>query len=285
MPQTSREIFFEHYSGDTDQYGFDLATYKSWERRIRFLYKQWFGVTMVGVENIPDEGRAVLCGNHSGGLPLDGFMLYDGMINYHPNPRRLRFLVAEFVRKLPIAGDMIRGFGGIPAKYDIAVKLLENEELVLFYPEAEKGTGKLYKDRYHLIDFNPGFVKAAIETGSPIVPITTVGGDEIYPLLANVKPFAKLMGAPYWPITPFFPWLPFPFNVIPLPIKFLICVGKPIKLDYPPKKAEDHDLIKKIAGEIQQQIQTELDDLLKLRKCAFTKWDAEEVKAYFRHRI
>ncbi len=285
MPQTSREIFFERYSNATDQYGFDLAAYKSWERRIRFLYQQWFGVTMVGVENIPAEGRAVLCGNHSGGLPLDGFMLYDGMINYHPNPRRLRFLVAEFVRTLPVAGDMIRGFGGIPAKYDIAVELLENEELVLFYPEAEKGTGKLYKDRYHLIDFNPGFVKAAIETGSPIVPITTVGGDEIYPLLANVKPLAKLMGAPYWPITPFFPWLPFPFNVIPLPIKFLICVGKPIKLDYPPEKAEDHDFIKGIAEEIQQQIQTELEDLLKMRKCAFAKWDAEEVKAYFGHRI
>ncbi len=276
--------FFERYAGEEDKYGFSLDSCKSSERFFRFLYKTWFNVTLLGMENIPDSGRAVLCGNHSGVLPLDGAMLYDGIIQFHPNPRRVRFLVNEFIRKTPVAGDIIRGFGGVPAKYDVATELLNKDELVLFYPEAEKGTGKLYKDRYHLIDFNPGFVKAAIETGSKIIPITTVGGDEIYPLLGNLKPVAKMMGAPYWPITPFYPWLPFPLNAVPLPIKLLICIGKPIDLGYPPEKAEDHELLESIARKIQNDIQNELDGLLALRKSPFRKWNAEKVKGFLEHR-
>lgn len=276
--------FFERYKGEEDKYGFSLDSCKSSEAFFRFLYQKWFGVTLLGLENIPSSGRAVLCGNHSGVLPLDGAMLYDGIIQFHPHPRRIRFLVNEFIRKSPVAGDIIRGFGGIPAKYDVAIELLHKDELVLFYPEAEKGTGKLYKDRYHLVDFNPGFVKAAIETSSKIIPITTVGGDEIYPLLGNLKPVAKIMGAPYWPITPFFPWLPFPFNAIPLPIKMLICIGKPIDLGYPPEKAEDHELLEEIAHKIQNDIQSELNDLLALRRSPFARWNADEVKEYLERR-
>lgn len=275
--------FFEKYQGDADKYGFSLDSCKSSEKFFRFLYQKWFNVTILGLENIPESGRAVLCGNHSGGLPLDGAMLYDGIIQFHPHPRRIRFLVNEFIRQSAVAGNIIRGFGGVPAKYDVATELLHNEELVLFYPEAEKGTGKLYKDRYQLVDFNPGFVKAAIETSSKIIPITTVGGDEIYPILGNLKPIAKIMGAPYWPITPFFPWLPFPLNAVPLPVKLLICVGKPIDLGYPPEKAEDHELIESIARKIQDDIQSELNDLLAIRKSPFCKWNVEKVNEALGH--
>ncbi|MDZ4837960.1 MAG: lysophospholipid acyltransferase family protein [Candidatus Melainabacteria bacterium] len=284
MESSTSTDFFERYSGEEDQYGFSLESCKTSEKYFRFLYQKWFQVTIVGLENIPSEGRAVLCGNHSGVLPLDGCMLYDGIIQFHPQPRRVRFLVNEFIRSMPVIGDTIRGFGGVPAKYDVAIELLKKEELVLFYPEAEKGTGKLFKDRYELIDFNPGFIKAAIETGSKIVPITTVGGDEIYPLLGNLKPVAKIMGAPYWPITPFYPWLPFPFNAIPLPIKLLICIGKPIDLGYPAEQAENRPLLESEAAKIQQDIQAQLNDLLAIRKSPFTKWDAEDVKDFLEHR-
>jgi 1-acyl-sn-glycerol-3-phosphate acyltransferase len=135
--------FFERYKGDEDKYGFSLDSCKSSEAFFRFLYQKWFCVTIVGLENIPASGRAVLFGNHSGGLPLDCAMLYDGIIQFHPQPRRIRYLVNEFIRKAAIAGNVIRGFGGVPAKYDVAIELLKKEELVLFYPEAEKGTGQV----------------------------------------------------------------------------------------------------------------------------------------------
>ncbi len=278
-----RTKFFERYAHEADDYGFCMKTYEDYERFFRFLFDHWFSVAMVGIENIPSQERAVLCGNHSGVLPLDAFMLYEGIINQHPSPRRIRFLVNEFIRNTPGAGSLIRGFGGVPAKYDVAIELLNKEELVFFYPEAENGTGKLYKDRYKLCSFNPGFVKAAIQTNSTIVPITTVGGDEIYPLLGNLKSVAKIMGAPYWPITPFYPLLPFPFSAMPLPVKMLICVGKPFKLNYSVDKANDHEFIEGIAKRIQHDIQMELNDLLKLRRSPFSKWNLEKVKAYHQH--
>jgi 1-acyl-sn-glycerol-3-phosphate acyltransferase len=287
QPKTQNEVsprdkFFARYRDDEDSFGFDLNKCKESEVLFRFLYEKWFGVTMVGLENIPAEGRAVLFGNHSGVLPVDGMMLYDGILNHHPAPRRIRFLVNEFIRKSPGLGTVIRGFGGVAADYELSKRLLETEELVCFYPEAEAGTGKLFKDRYRLREFHQGFVRGAIETNSPLVPIITIGGDEIYPLLANLKPVADLMGAPYWPVTPFYPLLPFPFNAIPLPVKLLICVGKPFKLDYAPENAQDYNLTTQIAHNIRQDIQHQINDLLAMRKSPFSKWDVEKVESYMR---
>lgn len=273
--------FFERYRDDEDEYGFSLESCKKSEPFFRFLYKKWFQVVIIGIENIPADGRAILYGNHSGVLPLDGVMLYDGIIQNHPSPRRVRFLVNESIRTAPVAGDIIRGFGGVPAKYEIALDLLAKEELVFFYPEAEEGTGKLFKDRYQLVHFSPGFVRAAIQTETKLVPVITVGGDEIYPLLGNLKPVADLMGAPYWPITPFHPLLPFPFNAMPLPVKMLICIGKPFILDHPPEAADDHMLVDREVAKLRLNTQTTLDDLLTIRKGPFSKWNITEAKAYF----
>lgn len=278
---SSRDRFFERYKGVEDEYGFDVNDYAALEVFIRFFYEKWFSVTAIGLKEMSTDGKAVLFGNHSGVLPIDGCLLYDGIINYHQDPRRIRFLLTDFLLKAPIIGKSLRGFGCVPADYEVSVKLLERNELVFFYPEAEEGTGKLFKDRYKLVNFHPGFVRAAIATGAPVIPVITVGGDEIYPLLGNLKPVADLMEAPYWPITPFYPWLPFPFNAIPLPIKMLICVGKPFTLDFPPEKAEDHDFVTEIANELRSQTQEKLNGLLELRKSPFRKWNRENVTKYW----
>lgn len=280
LESTHSADFFERYRDVQDEYGFDLKTCKDAEPFFRFLYKKWFKVALVGLENIPSEGNAILYGNHSGVLPLDGVMLYDGIIQKHPSPRRIRFLVNEFIRTAPGGGKIIQGFGGVPAKYEVAIDLINKGELVFFYPEAEKGTGKLYKDRYKLVEFNPGFVKAAIETQTKLIPVVTVGGDEIYPLLGNLKPAADAIGAPYWPITPLFPWLPFPFSAIPMPVKLLICIGKPFELDLPPDKSDDHSLLQLETNKLRQDIQSKLNDLLAIRRSTFKEWDIEKVREY-----
>ncbi|CAN5562661.1 hypothetical protein BH10CYA1_BH10CYA1_26310 [soil metagenome] len=151
---------------------------------------------------------------------------------------------------------------------------------MFFYPEAEKGPGKLYKDRYKLAEFHGGFVRAAIATGSPLIPVATIGGDEIYPLFANFKPAAKLLEWPYFPLTPFFPWLPFPFNTVPLPVKIMVAVWPPLKLNYPPEAAEDEKLVAAITSDIQKDIQAKVTDLLAIRTSPFAKWDMEQVNAY-----
>lgn len=278
--RSSRTRFFERYKNDVDEFGFNLASCAGFERFIRFLYRKWFGVQIAGLENIPEKGNAVLFGNHSGVLPIDGCLLYDGIVNYHPDPRRVRYLVTKFLLTKPLIGKWLRGFGAIPPDYEVATKLLRRQDLVFFYPEAEKGTGKLFKDRYKLVEFHSGFVRAAIATESPLIPVVTIGGEEIYPLLGNIKPLAKLLKAPYFPVTPFFPWLPPPFCLIPLPTKIMTCVWRPFKLKYPPEAAEDEKLIDEITNDIRNDIQAKVNDLLEIRTSPFKRWNMDKVHAY-----
>ncbi len=275
-----RNRFFKQYENAVDEYGFDPNSYVGVEKFTRFLYEKWFGVQVAGLGNVPSDGGAVLFGNHSGGIPIDGFLLYDGLINHHPAPRRLRFLVTKFLLKAPAVGKTLQGFGCIPPDYEVSTKLLRNQELVFFYPEAEKGTGKLYKDRYKLAEFHAGFVRAAIETGSPLIPVATIGGDEIYPMFANFEALAKMIDWPYYPLTPFFPWLPFPLNAVPMPVKIMIAVWPPFKLKYPTEAANDEKLVAEIANDIQGDIQAKVTDLLAMRTSPFAKWDMEKVNAY-----
>ncbi len=267
-----RPEYYSQYDGSTDEFGFDPKTIERWQLFFQFLYEGYFQVKTVGLENIPQNGRAILVGNHSGVLPMDAFMTHTAVLLHHPAPRRIRYLSHRCLLDSRLFGDLIRGIGGVPASYDVAKRLLEDEELVFFYPEGTKGTGKPFSMRYRLYDFDPGFVKAAIATGSPIVPITTIGGDEIYPLLADLKPLARVMRTPYWPVTPTFPWLPFAASCIPLPVKFLIKVGKPIHLDYAPEQASDRRLRLRLARSIQYEIQRELNELLRMRESPFAGW-------------
>jgi 1-acyl-sn-glycerol-3-phosphate acyltransferase len=267
----------ELYGDQSDPYGFNCDTLFKFEIFIRYLYEEYFQVETVGIENIPANGRAILIGNHSGVIPIDAFLIYTAFLNLHPSPRRMRFLVHKWLLSTPGARDIIKGSGGVPATYKTAMELLEKEELVFFYPEGAKGTGKPFSMRYRLDDFDPGFVKAAIETHSPIIPITTVGGDEVFPLLGNLKSVARVMGTPYWPITATHPWLPFTTSCMPLPVKLLIKIDKPIYLDYPKAKGSDRQLRKEIAHNMQYDIQRQLNQLLKIRKSPFAKWDLETI--------
>ncbi len=267
-----RPEYYSRYEGETDEFGFDPETVKQWQPFLQFLYEEYFQVQASGINNIPQNGRAVIIGNHTGVLPIDAFMTFIAVLLHHQSPRRIRCLTHTFLRSNRYVKDLICGFGGVPAKYDIAKKLLEDDELVFFYPEGPRGTGKPFPMRYRLCDFDHGFVKAAIATGSPIIPITTVGGDEIYPLLANIKSVARLLDAPYWPVTLTGPWLPFMSSCIPLPIKLLINTGTPIYLNYPPERATDRQLHIRIAREIQYDIQRELNSILRERRSPFVGW-------------
>lgn len=273
-----RKDFCWRYEHQEDDYGFDLDSFLTYEPIFRFFYEEFFKVQTIGIENIPDEGRTLIVGNHSGVLPVDAWMLYCANYNLHPHPRRIRFLVVDYLLSPPLTGHVFRSSGGVPASHEVARELLENDEIVCIYPEGTRGTGKPFSQRYRLCDFHPGFVKEAIETNSPIVPVTTVGGDEIYPLLARMEKVARVMGAPYWPVTPIFPWLPFPTSAIPLPVRMLIKVGKPIYLNYSPEQARDKKLRMRIARDIQYEIQRELNFLLRNRKSLFAEWDIDKVR-------
>ncbi|HEY9683024.1 MAG TPA: 1-acyl-sn-glycerol-3-phosphate acyltransferase [Oculatellaceae cyanobacterium] len=273
-----RKEFFARYEDTADEYGFDLNAVRFWEPLCRFFFEDYFQVKVLGLENIPSEGGAILIGNHSGVLPVDAFMLFESMYHNHPSPRRIRYLAHEWFNQTPSLKGFVCGLGGVPARFSVAMKLLEKEELVFFYPEGLRGVSKPFSKRYQTMEFNPGFVKAALLTGKPIIPIATVGLDEIYPLLGTIPFVAKLWGTPFYPVTYTFPWLPFPSSCIPLPIKTLIKIGKPVYLNYPPEAALDRGLRTRLAREFQNLTQRELDFLLSKRKSPFADWDLEALR-------
>lgn len=267
--------FYKRYAGLEDEFGFEMETFARWERYFRFLNEEYFRIKIKGLENIPGEGRLLLCGNHSGLLPVDGGLLTSALCKEHPEPRRVRFLATDWFFSTPGLREWAMETGCVRATKENAVKLLENDEIVGIYPEGLRGVGKTFRERYRVHDFHPGFVQLAIQTQTPLVPIATVGGDEIFPNFVNVKSMARLTKMPFFPVTTTFPWLPFPLMFVPLPVRWLIKIHEPIKLDYPPEKANDRKLTLKIAREIQYTIQRDLNELLRERKSVFSGWDGD----------
>ena len=196
---------------------------------LRPLYRHWWRVETSGLENVPASGPALVVGNHAGTLPFDALMVALALLDEHPAHRSLRMLAADLAFDLPIVAPLARKSGNTLACAEDATRLLEAGELVGVWPEGYKGLGKPYRERYHLQRFGRGgFVEVALRTGSPIVPVAVVGSEEIYPMLANLRRVARLLGFPYFPVTPTFPALG-PLGAIPLPSKWLIEFCPPIE--------------------------------------------------------
>ncbi|MFN2320033.1 MAG: lysophospholipid acyltransferase family protein [Dermatophilaceae bacterium] len=262
-----------HATGDysVDEFGFDADfTENVWLPLLRPIYEKWFRVEVRGVENIPATGGALVVANHSGTVPVDGLMTQVAIHDAHPAHRHLRMLGADLVFGLPFVGSNARRTGSTLATASDAERLLSQGELVGVYPEGFKGVGKPFSERYKLQRFGRGgFVSAALRTGVPIIPCSIVGAEEIYPLIGNISVLARLMGAPYFPVTPFFPLLG-PLGLIPLPSKWIIAFGEPVDTSaIGPGGAEDPMLIFDLTDQIRETIQQRLYSLLMQRRSAF----------------
>ncbi len=254
---------------EVDDYGFDPElTERFLLAAVRPLKEKWFRVEVRGAENIPAEGGALVVSNHSGTVPVDGLMT---MVSVHDaTGRHLRPLGADLVFRMPFVGELARKSGATMACNEDAQRMLSGGELVGVWPEGFKGIGKPYSDRYKLQRFGRGgFVSAAIRTGVPIVPCSVVGAEEIYPLVGNVPALARLLGIPYLPITPFFPWLG-PLGLVPLPSKWLIEFGEPIRSDtYDEGSADDPMLVFNVTDQVRETVQQTLYSLLMQRRSVF----------------
>jgi 1-acyl-sn-glycerol-3-phosphate acyltransferase len=237
---------------------------------MRPLYHRWFRVEVRGIENIPSEGGALIVGNHSGTVALDAVMTQVAVLDEHPAHRSLRMLGADLVFSLPGVSEIARKSGATLACTEDAERLLRGGNLVGVWPEGFKGIGKPFSERYKLQRFGRGgFVSTALRAGVPIIPCSIVGAEEIYPMIGNAKTLARLLGFPYFPVTPTFPWLG-PLGAIPLPTKWAIQFGEPIPTDgYPPEAAEDPMLMFNLTDQVREQIQHTLYKLLVQRRSVF----------------
>jgi 1-acyl-sn-glycerol-3-phosphate acyltransferase len=256
---------------EVDEFGFDPELTDTVLMALaRPLYKRWFRVEVRGIENIPDTGGALVVANHSGAIALDSLMTSVAVHDEHPQRRFLRMLGADLVFQTPFLGELARKGGVTLASNPDAERLLSSGELVGVWPEGFKGIGKPFSERYKLQRFGRGgFVSAALRTRTPIVPCAIVGAEEIYPILGNMPLVARLLGLPYAPITPTFPWLG-PLGLVPLPSKWLIEFGTPLPTDvYGPGAAEDPMLVFDLTDQVRQTIQQTLYALLVQRRSVF----------------
>jgi 1-acyl-sn-glycerol-3-phosphate acyltransferase len=256
-------------SEEVDDFGYDPV----YETRVKpfldFLYSTYFRVEATGVENIPAEGRCLLVANHSGTLPFDGLMIRAAVKREHPNPRDVRWLAEDFIFHFPFIGSFTTRIGAVRACQENAERLLRQESLVAVFPEGMKGTGKLFRNRYRLQRFGRGgFVKLALRTRTPLVPVAVLGGEETQPLLARLDGLGKPLGFPYVPITPTFPLLG-PLGLAPAPTKWRIVFGAPIRFNEGPESADDELLIGRFAEQVRGTIQEMVDELVRGRQSVF----------------
>ena len=255
-----------------DPFGMDRDLVEVARPFLNFMYRSWWRVATEGLEHVPAEGRALLVGNHSGVLPWDGAMITVAVAEDHPaqNQRLVRSLYLHWFSTLPFIAPALAALGNVPGIPENAVRLLERDELVCVFPEGVKGVGKLFKDRYQLARFGRGgFVQAAIRARAPIVPVAVVGAEEIYPMLANAEPIARIFGMPFFPITPFFPWLG-PLGVIPLPTRWSITFGEPLATDmYDPAEADNPLTVLGLSELVRSRIQETIDAKLVARRSLF----------------
>jgi 1-acyl-sn-glycerol-3-phosphate acyltransferase len=215
-----------------DPYGMSPAYWRRLLLPSVMLYRYYFRVETSGIEKLP-AGRVLVVANHAGQLPFDGAMLGMALLLEAEPPRLARAMGEFWIPSLPWVSVAAARTGALVGTPSNCVHMLENGECVMVFPEGVRGINKLYSQRYQLQRFGTGFLRLALETHTPIVPVGIVGSEEQQPGLANFRPLARLLGMPAFPITPTFPWLG-PLGLLPLPVKYRIHFGEPMHFEGDP---------------------------------------------------
>ncbi|MBX3272755.1 MAG: acyltransferase family protein [Sandaracinaceae bacterium] len=192
---------------------------------LRWFHETYFRVEAHGLAHVPEGGRALLVGNHSGQLAYDGMLVSSALFFDKEPPRMTRAMIERFFIETPVVGTLMTRMGQLTGIQENAERLLvEEEALVLVFPEGARGGGRVWADRYRVLGFSQGFLRLAMRTGAPIVPFAFIGGEEMCPSLSRGEPLAKVLGLPYLPLVP---WgLP-----LPAPVKVHIHFGAPIRVE------------------------------------------------------
>jgi 1-acyl-sn-glycerol-3-phosphate acyltransferase len=252
-----------------DDWGRSERVYQLMEPLLNFYYRYWFRCEVEGIEHVPAGGGALLASNHSGAVPPDGPMIMQAIRNEHPSPRAVYMLGEHWFKGYPGIGMLANKIGLVAAHPANAHRLLRDEgKLALVFPEGQKGSRKLYWQRYKLRRFGRGgFVKTAIRAGVPIVPIAVVGAEEAMPIFAHVRALQRLTGLIYFPINHAFPHFGLLAGLMYMPAKFRIRFLEPVSFDEQgPDAADDVAFVQRASDDIRARIQASLNEMLRARK-------------------
>ncbi len=215
-----------------------------------WIYRSYFKVDVYGLENVPSHGRAMLIGNHSGGVAIDAAMVMGSMLLDAEPPRLPQAMIDRFIHQFPGASKIMSRTGQFTGNPDQAIRLLRDDRLLLVFPEGARGTAKLAKDADTLVGFGTGFMRLALETKSPIIPFGFVGGGEALPTVANLKTLGRLIGIPYIPVTK---W----GLLVPKPTRFQLLYGKPMVFEGSGHERDE------VCGAMVDEVKTRISDLIR----------------------
>ncbi len=208
------------------------------------VYRHWLRVETRNIERVP-TGRVLLIGNHAGNtFAYDGAMLGMAMLLEAEPPRMVRGMAEYYLPQIPYFTILMHRAGSVVGTPENCTQLLEQGECVAVFPEGQRGFVKTWDKRYQLQRFGTGFMRLALETDTPIVPVGIVGSEEQSPAVANLRWLGRLFGSPAFPITPTFPWLGLA-GFVPFPVKFRIHFGKPLRFEGDANE-EDAQIEKKV---------------------------------------
>lgn len=250
-------------SAGVDAFGLDPQWTKYALACVAFLHRHYFRTEVFGAENVP-EGRVLLIANHSGQVPIDGALIGASLFMDVEPPRFMRAMVEKWTQTLPFVSLLFARVGQVVGIPENAKLLLENEQALLVFPEGARGISKPFAKRYQLEDFGLGFMRLAIETDTPIVPVAVIGGEEQYISVGNFESLAKVLRMPSFPILP---QLLLPFGALPLPTRYRITFGEPMRFG---GDADDDDaVVEEKVFVVKATIQSMVNRGLKARKSVF----------------
>jgi 1-acyl-sn-glycerol-3-phosphate acyltransferase len=247
----------------TDQFGLDPQWTKWALASVAFLHRRYFRTEVHGAANVP-TGRVLLIANHSGQIPIDGALIGAALFMDVEPPRFMRAMVEKWTQTLPFVSMLFARVGQVLGVPENAQRLLEQGEALLVFPEGARGISKTFDHRYQLTDFGLGFMRLAIETGTPIVPVAVVGGEEQYISVANVDTLARLLRMPSFPVIP---QLLLPGGQLPLPTKYRVYFGEPMHFAGDPD--DDDAVMEEKVWVVKSMIQSMLNRGVKDRKHVF----------------
>lgn len=220
-----------------DRWGFHARTAERTLMASWPLYHHWFRVETHGIDRIP-KGRALLISNHAGQVALDAAMICAAVFFEGSPPRIVRGMGEYWLPTLPFVSEIMVRTGSVVGTRTNCIDMLNRDEVVIAFPEGVRGMNKLFWERYQLQEFGQGFLRLALETNTPIVPVAVVGSEEQAPGLANLRPLAQLFNMPAFPVTLTWPWLG-PLGMVPLPVKYRIYFGEPLHFEGNPNDEDE----------------------------------------------
>jgi len=242
-----------------DPFGLELDFTKAAIAPVLWLYRNYFRVETHGIEQVP-QGRVMLISNHSGQLPLDGAMIAMSLLLEAEPPRVVRAMVEKWAPTLPFVAPFFARIGQVVGTPENCRRLLAAGETIMVFPEGTRGLNKTYDKRYRLQEFGSGFMRIAVETQTPVLPVAVIGAEEQAPALFDFKQVAKIFGFPALPITP-------TLVPLPLPVKYRLWFGEPMRFS---GTAHDDDAeLERKVSEVKRAIEILLKRGLKSRGSIF----------------